>query len=238
LELDESDDIARAAIEELKRASGDAEGLVELLLEKVESEESSEERASILREIAETYDKELGDGENAFVAWVQALTEDPRDARTVEEVERLAEGSVERWNEAVTALNEAMQATEDDAEKISMLLLLGRWYADQLARPDFAVPCFGQVLTLDPANDAAMEGTIALYRKAQSWQELVSMLVSRAQAASNPIKARDYRAEAAEIMHRKLGDAARAAEIFEEVLADDPAHPKATEALELIYAEQ
>src|SRR5690606_14474086 len=70
------------------------------------------------------------------------------------------------------------------------------------------------------------------------WQELVSMLVSRAQAASNPIKARDYRAEAAEIMHRKLGDAARAAEIFEEVLADDPAHPKATEALELIYAEQ
>src|SRR5690606_16772057 len=31
---------------------------------------------------------------------------------------------------------------------------------------------------------------------------------------------------------------ARAAEIFEEVLADDPAHPKATEALELIYAEQ
>lgn len=238
LELDEGEDIARAAIEELKRASGDSEGLVEVLLEKVENEESGEERAAILREIAETYEKELGDEENAYVAWVQALTEDPKDDHAIGEIERLAEGSVERWNEAVTALNETLQEAEDEAAKVSMLVLLGRWYADKLARPDFAVPCFGQALTLDPANDAAMEGTIALYRKAQSWQELVSMLLARAQAASNPLKARDYRAEAAEIVHRKLGDPSRAAEVFEQLLKDDPAHPKATEALESIYAEQ
>lgn len=238
LELDESDDIARAAIEELKRASGDAEGLVELLLEKVENEESAEERAAILRELGETYEKQLRDAENAFVAWVQALSEDPRDERAVEAVERLAGSDTERWNEAVTALNETLQAEEDDTAKVAMLNLLGRWYADKLSRPDFAVPCFGQALTLDPANDIAMEGTIALYRKAQSWQELVSMLIARAQATTNPVRARDWRVEAAEIVHRKLGDPVRAASVFEEVLEDDPAHPQATDALESIYAEQ
>lgn len=238
LELDPSEDIARAGVEELKRASGDAEGLIEILLEKVETEESAEERAAILREIAETYDKPLGDADNAFVAWVQALAEDPRDARTVAEIERLAEGSVERWNEAVTALNEATQAVEDDALKVAMLVLVGRWYAEKLGRPDFAVSCLGQALTLDPANDAALEATIALYRKAQSWQELVTMLVQRAATSTNPARARDLRAEAAEVVYRKMGDSERAAEVFEQVLADDPAHPKAAEALESIYAER
>ncbi len=238
LELDETEEIARAAIEELKRASGDAEGLVELLLEKVESEESAEERAGILREIAETYEKQLDDAENAYVAWAQALAEDPRDERIVSEVERLAEGNLERWNEVVSMLNETLQETDDEGLKVAMLVLLGRWYADKLSRPDFAVPCFGQALTIDPANDAAMEGTIALYRKAQSWQELVGMLMQRAESAGNPARARDWRAEAAEIVYRKLGDAGRAAEVFEQVIADDPAHPKASEALESIYAEQ
>ncbi|MCZ7686621.1 MAG: protein kinase [Sandaracinaceae bacterium] len=238
LELDETEEIARAAIEELKRASGDAEGLVELLLEKVESEESAEERAGILCEIAETYERQLDDADNAFVAWVQALAEDPRDDRTIDNVERLAGDDVARWNEAVSALNETVQETEDVAAKVQMFVLLGRWYADKLARPDFAVPCFGQALALDPANDAAMEGTIALYRKAQSWQELVTMLMQRAGSAASPVRARDLKVEAAEIVYRKLGDTNAAAEVFEQILKDDPAHPKATEALESIYSEK
>lgn len=238
LELDASEDIARAGIEELKRASGDAEALVEVLLEKVETEESSEERAAILREIAETYEKQLRDTDNAYIAWVQALSENPRDERTIGEVERLAEGSVERWNEAVSALNEQVQNSEDDALTVSMLVLLGRWYAEKLGRPDFAVPCFGKALTLDPANDAALEGTIALYRKAQSWQELVTMLIQRADTTTNPPRARDLRAEAADVVYRKMGDAERAAEVFEQILKDDPAHPKAAEALESIYSER
>jgi tetratricopeptide (TPR) repeat protein len=237
LELDSSEEIARAGIEELKRASGDAEGLVELLLEKAEREESSQERAAILREIAETYERSLGDADNAFVAWTQALSEDPRDERIIGELERLAEGDLARWNEVVTSLNESLQASEDDAAKIAMLVLLGRWYADKLGRPDFAVPCFGQALTLDPANEAALDGTIALYRKAQSWQELVTLLIQRADTTPIPTRARDLRAEAADIVFRKMGDAERAAEVFEQILKDDAAHPKASEALEVIYAD-
>lgn len=238
LELDSDDVIARAALEELKRSTGDAEGLVELLLEKVETEESAEERATVLREIAETYEHKLEDTENAFVAWVQALAEDPRDAGSVAAVERLAGDSTDNWNEAIAALNETLEATEDEAEKPALYVLLGGWYADKLSRPDFAIPCFGRALQIDPSNDAAMEGTIALYRKAQSWQELVAMLVQRADASSNPATARDWRAEAATIVHKKMSDDVAAAEIFEKILEDDPAHPKAADALEAIYVQR
>jgi tetratricopeptide (TPR) repeat protein len=238
LEIDETEEIARVGIEELKRASGDAEGLVELLLEKAEKEESASERAPILREIAELYEKSLGDDEAAFGTWVHALSEDPRDERAVHEIERLAGDNVERYNEAVHSINEMLEHTEDVATKVAMYVLLGRWYADRLARPDFAVPCFGEALALDPANDGALEGTIALYRKAQSWQELVTMLLQRAESSSNPARARDFRAEAAEVVHKKLNDPARAAEVYEKIVEADPAHPKASESLELIYTER
>ncbi|MFK7988569.1 MAG: protein kinase [Sandaracinaceae bacterium] len=238
LKSDEGEDIARAAIEELKRRSGDAEGLVEMLLEKVESEESADERAAILREIAEAYEHSIEDRENAFVAYVQALAETPRDESLVSEVERLAGDDTELWNEAIGVFNETLETLDEPSEKVPVYVLLGRWYADRLNRPDFAVPCFSEALTLDPANDAAMEGTIALYRRAQSWQELVTMLLTRAESAQTPAKARDWRSEAAEIVHTKLNDPTRAAEIFEKVLEHDPAHPKATAALETIYAEK
>lgn len=236
LEIDAEEAIATAAIIELKRSAGDHEGLVELLLEKTESDETAEERAATLREIAETYERKLEDSDNAFIAWVQALAEEPHDQRSIDAVQRLAGKDTDRWNEAVGALNETLEHLEDD-EKPPLYVLMGGWYAEHLNRPDFAVPCYNQALTIDPSNDAALAGTIALYRKAQTWQELVAMLIQRADAASNPAKARDWRAEAAQVVRGKLNDTERATTLFEEILVDDPAHPKAAEALETIYAE-
>lgn len=238
LEIDRDDDIARVGLEELKRQTGDVEGLVELLIEKSERAERSAERAAILREIAEVYEKQLRDNDNAFIAWMQALSDDPRDERTQREIERLAGNDVQAWNEALGTLNEAVQQTEDRDAKIAIYVLMGRWYAERLGRPDFALACYGQALTLDPANEAALDGTVELYRKAQSWQELAQVLVRRAEVSSSPSRARDFLAEAADVVHRKLNDPARAAELFEKVVAADPAHPKATEALEVIYSER
>lgn len=239
IELDGEDEIARAGLEELKRRSGDAEGLVELLLEKVEREELPEERAAVLRELAETYEGPLEDPDNAFVAHVQALTYDPRHAPTVAAISRLAKGNNERWNEAITALNEAVQESDGRAraDKVAMFTLMGDWYANELSRPDFALPCYSQALGLDPTHEEALDGTVALYRKAQSYPELAAILLKRAESAP-AARARDFKAEAAEILHRRLGDAKRASDLYEQVLAADATHEAASDALEAIYTEQ
>jgi tetratricopeptide (TPR) repeat protein/serine/threonine protein kinase len=238
LELDPGDEIARVALEELKRQAGDTEGLVELLLERSEREKEASERARILREIAELYEHELHDRDNAFIAWLHALAGDPGDERTQREIERLAGSDVRAWNEALTTLHEAVQRTEDRTTKVALYALMGRWYLEQLGRPDFALNCYGQALTLDPANEAALAGITDLYRKSQSWPELAQTLLRRAEVSTSPARARDFLAEAADILYRKLNEPERAAEIFERILAADPAHPKATESLELIYSER
>ena len=107
---------------------------------------------------------------------------------------------------------------------------MGRWYADKVQRPDLALPCFQNVLSTDPANDAALDGMASIYRKAQQWAELGQVLVQRAEAAA-PALARDLRAEAAEILEQRLGAFDAAREIYERVLAEDPTHEGATDAL-------
>jgi tetratricopeptide (TPR) repeat protein len=238
LELDAGDAVARSALEELKRQAGEHEGLVELLLERVENEEDGAARAAVLREIAQTYERRLDDDENAFVAYVQALAEDPRDDDSIRAVERLAGDDQGLWTEAVTALNEGVEHTDEAPTKLALFNLMGRWYSDRLGRPDFALPCYGQALALDPANETALAGTIGLYRKAQSWQELMNVLLQRAEATNNPLRARDYRAEAADVLWRKLNQPDEAQALFEQVAAEDPTHPVATEALEAMLQEK
>lgn len=238
LELDEADSVARGGLEELRRSAGDFEGLSELLLEKAELLEGRLERAAVLREIAEIYETKLDDADNALVAWSQALSDDPSDARTVRAIERICEGNAEHWNEVLAALTEAVAEPEDEADAVRLYVLMGRWYAEELSRPDFAVPCFAQALQLDPTCDPAYDGAITLYRQAQSWQEYVQLLDQRAASARNPVAARRYGADAAAIVFEQLGNADDAVARYTSILEGDPAHPEASVALAEIYETQ
>jgi len=239
LEADPGDAVALDGLGQAMRAAGKWDALAEHLLERVEQEGTAEGRAQVLRQLGELYERKIGDDENAFVAYVQALSETPRDPRLIAAVERLAT-TPERWQEALGTLSEAAQSTaqEDPATGVALYLRLGRWYADKAGRADFAVQCFGQAIALDPSAEEAFERTAALYRKNQAWAELAQVRVQQAEASTNPARARDLRAEAATVLHKRLGDADGAANLLRPVVDEDPAHPKATDALEAILIEQ
>ncbi len=238
LEADAQDAIARSGLEELKRESGDDEGLAELLLERAETISDPIERAEVLREIARLYETRIKDPENALVAWTQAVADDPSDARSARAVERLAEHDQDRWNEVMATLAETVQETGDVPEAVPLYCLMGRWYGDALKRPDFALPCFAKAIEIDPNCDAAYEGSLTLYRGAQSWPEVVQVLEARASASSNPAAARDHRAAAADVVLRKVGDQARAVGMLEAILEQDPGHPGAIDSLISIHEEK
>ncbi len=236
LQLDADDAVATSGLEELLRTSERYEPLSELLLERAEHIESHAERAALFREIGGIYLEKLGDSDNALVAYTQALLDEPRDEDTATTIEHIAAGDQARWNEVLGTMSEHMQEGDDDP--LPLWLQMGRWYADNVKRPDFAIPCFAKALEIDPQSAAAYEGTLDLYRKAKSWQEYAQLLITRADASTNPAKARDYKAEAAAVTLDQLGDQPRAVAMFQAVLADDAAHPQATAALASIYEEK
>jgi tetratricopeptide (TPR) repeat protein len=235
VELDPQDDIAVIALEEIRRHLGKYEELIEMLLARCDNEESSSERARAMAEIGRLYAHELDDRGEALVAFTQALVEQPSNDEYAAEVERLAGTDSEHWNEV---LDVVAQATSDDVTsetRNALLLRLGSWYGAKASRPDLALGCYQAVVAAEPANDAALSGMANIYRTAQQWPELGAVLLRQADIAAIPAKTRDLRSMAAELLDNKLNEPLRAKDIYEQILAEDPAHQKACDALASIY---
>ncbi|HEX2675103.1 MAG TPA: tetratricopeptide repeat protein, partial [Polyangiales bacterium] len=141
-----------------------------------------------------------------------------------------AEAAVARY----TQMDESERATQRRRELsglVQLYVIMGRWYATRLGRPDFALSCFTQALGIDAEHDAAFDGIVDLYRASQAWAELASTLLTRADRSGNPVKARSARAQAAVILAQRIGDEAQARAQLERVLHEDPAHAVAQDAL-------
>ncbi len=231
LEIDPEDDIALVAIEEVKKQLGKYEDVVEMLLARSQAAAPGEDRARALSEIGRLYAHELEDPEQALVAYTQALCEAPASSDYAAEIERLAGDRPQRWKETLDAITEAVKSETLGASDRNLLLAhAGRWYEAKVGRADMALLAYQQVLVTDPLSEAANEGLTHIYRKAQQWPELAALLLLRADAAGSTPRARELKVEGAEVLE-KLGEDKRARELYADVVAHDPGHVRATEAL-------
>ncbi|HEY2366573.1 MAG TPA: serine/threonine-protein kinase, partial [Polyangiaceae bacterium] len=231
-ELDPDDEVASNALEEVRKSQGKFEEIVEMLLARADKAVMPEARARVMAEIGHIYAHELNDLDQALVAYTQALGEKPTDTDIIAEVERLAAGKTERWNEVLASLTEAVKGEGlSPSAKNALLALAGRWYDQRVSRADTALLAYQQILATEPASEVALEGMGHIYRKAQQWPELAQTLQSHADAMGTSPRARDLKTEAAELFETRLNDAKRAKDIYGSVLAEDPAHARAGDAL-------
>src|SRR4029453_13236795 len=127
----------------------------------------------------------------------------------------------EHWNEALEVIQEAVSQSSSSEEKTELLVMMGRWYAEHLMRPDFALACLKQALSLDPTHREAVEAIAKLFRASQSWTELVESLLAQADLASSPVSARELRVDAARVLLSEIKDMDRALSILREVYGAD-----------------
>jgi tetratricopeptide (TPR) repeat protein/serine/threonine protein kinase len=235
LQLDPGDAGARAALERIYRGQGKYEELVDLLVEQAQHDSSAAERARAFVKMGHLFVTRLGDPEQALVAFTQAFCETPSEPGIAAEIERLAGARPEAWQEVLTGCGDAVSGEMPSERKVSVLERLGHWYTQKLARPDLAVQCLQSLLVLEPAHDGALSQLASIYRRAQQWKELSRTLARWSNAAVTPQRARDLRAEAAQIFEERLHQTGSAAQLYEQVLDEDPAHEQAGQALARLY---
>jgi tetratricopeptide (TPR) repeat protein/tRNA A-37 threonylcarbamoyl transferase component Bud32 len=232
LALDPKDEIALLTRDEIRKSLGKYAEVVESLIGRSEEAAPGEERGRIFAEIGRLCGTEMQDAEQGVLAYARALCETPMSHEYADEIELLAEGNPQLWNDAVGTLTDGINGEAlSSTERNRLLTYCGRWYEQKLARPDLALHAYQQTLATDPANDEAYEALAGIFRKAHQWPELVGVLVARADAAGGAPRARDARAEAAEVYEQRLNDVARAKALFAQVLAEDPAHAKAVDGM-------
>jgi tetratricopeptide (TPR) repeat protein len=232
LALDPTDEIALLTLDEIRKSLGKYGEVVESLVGRSEEAAPGEQRARIFAEIGRLCASEIQDREQAVLAYARALSETPSASEYAAEIEQLAEVAPQLWSDAVTTLSEGItNEALSSAERNKLLGYCSSWYADKLARPDLALQGYQEIIASDPANDEAYGALAALFRKAHQWPELASALVARADAAGSAPRARDVRADAAEVYEQRLNDAERAKALFAHVLSEDPGHPKAVDGM-------
>ncbi len=132
----------------------------------------------------------------------------------------------------------AAQRRRDLHDLLQLYTLIGRWYGTRVGRVDLALQWFTQALAVEPEHDAAFEAMTDIYRASQAWTELAAAYVARAERSLNPVKARDFRTQAALVYADKLHDEAQARAILDRVLSEDPAHEEAQQALSEMLEER
>ncbi|MDF3069857.1 MAG: protein kinase [Polyangiaceae bacterium] len=230
LQLEPDNRATAKALDKVRRALGKHEELVESLLERSEAASNDSERAEYLFAIGEVYASDVDDKDQALVAYTQAFCADPTVDTYAEAIERLAGTRYQSWEEVLGLCLEAANGELSTDAQHDMFQHLARWYAEKVARPDLALPWLQRVLEIEPSHERSLEMLAQIYRKAQQWAELSQVLVKRADVAA-PNVARDLRAEAAEIVASKLGNAQAALELLESVVAEDPGHEQAVKAM-------
>ncbi|HVU03128.1 MAG TPA: protein kinase [Polyangiaceae bacterium] len=235
VQLDPEDGAAAARLDAIRRKLGKWDELVESLLARAERAAPGAERALVLGEIGALYANDVGDREQALVAFTQALCEDPVTDAHAEDVERLAGTDVASWGEVLAACNEASTGDAPPEVKNALFSRMAAWYETRYSRPDLALQCLQAILATDPSNEKAAVALSALYRKAQQWPELGTLLLRRADAAADPGKARELRFEAAQLLETQLNDVGAAREIYGSILGADPGHTRSREALLRIF---
>jgi len=227
-------DFAFEQLEVLHRDAARWDDLISLYLTRVEASEDERERVVLLRKIADVYEKELDDRNNAFETLQIAWSSDYTDPVTSAELERVA-GLTQRWAELLQSANEALPQVEDPQLKIAICLRCAKWYGTELKHPEYAIPYYQQILALDPANLPAMRQMADLYRQTQQWPTLAQVLSRLVEMTSDSAEKMSVYVQMGELAENQLGVPEQAMDYFQKALEFDHGHLGALEALERIF---
>jgi tetratricopeptide (TPR) repeat protein len=191
------------------------------------------EKARRAGELAQIYERELGDPDAAIRMLIAAQAAAPDDARH-KELLRLLRGTA-RWPEMAAVLERELAITPDDppTHQIDLLLELGELRADRLDRPAEAVQAYEAVLERDPTNPLAAERLERLYEQLGRDRDLARMLERRADRTGEPLARAALLARVGTLRSNR-GDVEGALAAYMTAFAADPTNRDVFTALERI----
>jgi tetratricopeptide (TPR) repeat protein len=234
LESDPASPEVLDALTSLFTRRGRVRDLVITLEQKLEAAAGLEEKKAILMEIAKLCDGPLQDPQEAVVSLRRVLELDGGDAPAIELLAAVYRRE-RRFPELAQLLARARDLAPDDAARIGWQLQLAVLHETELADDEAAVEDYRSALGLDDRRPDALAGLERLYTKLDRFAELNRVYERQAELAQDPRDKVRILSKSASIWEEKLGNAPKAVERQEQVLAVDGGNLAAVKALESLY---
>ncbi len=234
-----ANDLASSRLEAIYRDLQDWENVNAVLLERVEVETDSEKRIGALSAIAEVYEKELGDQENAFIVLQEAFKEDYSHERTGQELERLA-GATNQWQDLLSQYSTVVKTLEvsDPESAASLWVKIGRWYGEHLSHVEWGIHSVQQALRIDPNHATALEALADLQRQSGAWTELVETLQRHASIETDTDRRVELLLNLADLLENQVQSPMQAIDAYQSALTVDADCLAALVSLDRLYRHQ
>jgi tetratricopeptide (TPR) repeat protein len=177
---------------------------------------------------------EAGDKEAAAEELETALRLDPNHRRAREQLAELREQSGDAAGalEHKKRLAEGVSSPED---RHKLLVEMARAERDVMNNPAAALEMLEEARELQPEDRSILSDMLDLYTDRKQWLPASEILLSLAEHAEPPGRAR-YLVAAANILHYELGESDQALEMYEKALDDDPSDMKTFDRQDKILA--
>jgi len=177
---------ALSALNDIRRSQGRWNEVVALLERRLEVAADDLERSELAREIGAVYRGQLGDARAAIEAFEAALDFDDASAETMDALESLYE-ETDRV-EALRSLLQRRCELVSEEERIALQLRLARLYERAFRDRTAAIAMLREILRADSAHAEALADLERLFEAGGAWDELVGLLVERAETAEGADK--------------------------------------------------
>ncbi|MGB5694044.1 MAG: tetratricopeptide repeat protein, partial [Polyangiales bacterium] len=202
------------------------------LLERQLEVTTGDDRVPVARAIGELYRDHLLDPRAAMRAYETALELDEKDAVTMDALEALY-----RENDRLESLRSLLERRADLADernRTGLQLRLAQLYEHSFRDESAAIDMFRRVLELDPDNAVANADLERLFEATGAWDDLIALLLSRVDHASEDAK-RDLLERIATVHDTRRGDVDTAMQLYERIIRDLGPDDRSLRALGDLY---
>ncbi len=234
LEIDELNERALDALEELYRGVESWEQLADVYRRKAAAMFDLDEKKARLHELGVLCTEKLGDAAAAVDAYNEILDIDESDAKALSALERIHElaGDFEALYDVLARRADTVYDGGQLARIHARMGALAREQLDDRAR---AAESFEKVLELEPDSADAMEALRALYREMEEWHYLQEVLVKKLSIVEDEAARVEVLAALGDNAEAHLDRSDNAIEYYRQILAVRPKDAAAFDRLVSLY---
>ena len=136
-----------------------------------------------------------------------------------------------KYRELLENLQQQLAVAATPRQKINLYERMGTLHDEEFLDHARAADCFEEILLIDPTNDSALTLLPRHYRAQSRWEKLEEVYDRHANATTDEARRIDLMMHHAGVLTEHIGAPDRAMHVYEQVLALQPGHPAALEAL-------
>lgn len=193
-----------------------------------------EDRARVQVEVAQVYDRELGDEVRAAAAYREALDFDPANRDALEALEHIYT-KMDRPAELLNIYERQMELASDYRDRVKILFRSAALWEDKFQNLGNADGCIEELLQIDPQNLQAIRALERLRRTQGRWEDLVKVIDRHIQQSTSSEEQSDLCVEIGDVFHQHLKAVDKAVHQYDRALELNPANLRAMHALGTLY---